>query len=297
MSNSPPTAGLSLDPAPWHGRFPGIRLALLASVTAWAAHMAPGASPLQAQDNPSSGFVEVEVATVGVDLNTGASLALLHADWQEVLPIWIGEVEAGAIADALRGQTPARPMTHDLLSSVLTELGGTLEEIVVHDLRENIYFGTLRIRTPNGMREVDSRPSDALALAVRTGARILAERSLVEGAPDAEFLSVHGERSIVRLRGITVSNIQEEDVERFSLSDEARGIVVLHADDAVGPRGVRRGDLILEVQGEQTTGPSHFLEVVAGVSASSSLEIRVLRDGRERRVEVPARRGQGRIGP
>lgn len=253
--------------------------------------------PVPAHAQANSDLLEVEVATVGVDLNTGAALALLHADWQEVLPIWIGQVEAGAIADALEGRAAVRPMTHDLLASVLEELGGTLEEVIVHDLRENIYIGTLRIRTANGMRDVDSRPSDALALAVRTGARVMAERSLVEGAPDAEFLSVQGERSIVRLRGMTVSTILEQDRERFSLSDDARGLVVLHADRAVGPRGVRRGDVILAVQGEETRAPSQFLDVVAGTSASSTLEVRVLREGQERRVEVAPRRAPGRVGP
>jgi uncharacterized protein len=253
--------------------------------------------PTQGQVAAAGDLMEVEVATVGVDLNTGATLALLHSDWEAVLPIWIGEVEAGAIADALRGQRPPRPMTHDLLTSVLGELGGTLEEIVVHDLRENIYYGTLRIRTSAGLLEVDSRPSDALALAVRTGARVLAERSLIEGAPDAEFLSVQGERSIVRLRGMTVSTILSRDRERFSLPSDVQGLVVLHADQAVGPRGVRRGDVVLEVQGQEIGAPSAFLDAVVGTSPSSSLEIRVLREGEERRVEVPPRRAPGRVGP
>jgi uncharacterized protein len=233
----------------------------------------------------------VEVATVGVDLHTGANLALLHADWQQVLPIWIGEVEAGAIADALQDRHFARPLTHDLLASVLGELGAALEEVIVHDLRENTYYGTLRIRMADGnLKEVDTRPSDGLALAVRTGARIRAERSLVDGAPDADFLSVQGERSIVRLRGMTVSSLLDEDRMRFSIPPEAQGMVVLHAADALGARGVRRGDLILEVQGQEIPGPSRFLDVVSAVSPSNSMEVRVLRDGEELRVEVAPRR-------
>jgi uncharacterized protein len=243
-------------------------------------------------------LLDVEVATVGVDLNTGASLALLHADWQQVLPIWIGENEAAAIANALENRQFPRPLTHDLLATLLGELGAALEEVIVHDLRENTYFGTLRIRLADGSRkEVDTRPSDGLALAVRTGARIRAERSLVENAPDADFLSVQGERSIVRLRGMTVSSVLEEDRERFSIPSGAEGMVVLHAAEAPAARGVRRGDLILEVQGREISGPSRFLDVVASVSPSNSLEVRILRDGEERRVEIAPRRAPGRIGP
>jgi uncharacterized protein len=271
-------------------RLPGSLFPLLA-----AALLVP--LGLTGQSEGDAELMDVEVATVGVDLHTGATLALLHADWREVLPIWIGEVEAGAIADALRGQRPPRPMTHDLLASVLEELGGTLEEVIVHDLQENIYFGTLRIRTSDGLKEVDSRPSDALALAVRTGARVRAARSLVDGAPDAEFLSVHGERSIVRIRGMTVSSVMEEDRERFELPSNPDGLIVLHADEATASRGVRRGDLIVEVEGEPMDRPSRFLEVVAGVSRTSRLEVKVIRDGEEREVEVPPRRAPGRIGP
>lgn len=243
--------------------------------------------------------MEVEVATIAMDIHTGATLALLHADWQEVLPILIGEVEATAIAAALQGQVPPRPMTHDLLASVVAALGGTLEEVLVHDLRQNIYHGTLFIRTRDGVREVDSRPSDALALAVRTGAKLRVARSLIDGAPDAEFVSVQGERSIVRIRGMTVSSVTDEDRERFSLPPRVQGVVVLHADETaggVGGRGVARGDLIVEVGSRPTQQASEFLQVVGSLPRSSPVNLQVMRAGEERTVQLRATRAPGRIG-
>lgn len=240
-------------------------------------------------------WVELRVASVAVDLQTGAPLALLHADWEMVLPIWIGENEAGAISDALRGVRFPRPLTHDLLVAVVESLGGELEEVRVTEMRESTYFGILRIRTGTGVVEVDSRPSDALALAVRTGARIQVAQGLVDGAPDAEFISLDGERPVVRVRGITASSPTSGDRGVFTLP-AGPAVMVLHSDGAVASRGVRRGDLILAVEGEEVDGVRDFLTRVGAVRGDAPLRLRVLREGERREVELPPRRGPGRVG-
>ncbi len=240
-------------------------------------------------------YLDVEVATIAMDLRTGAPLALLHAEWEQVVPIWIGEVEAQAIARARGGIEVPRPQTHDLLAAVVEGMGGTVQEIRVHDLRDNTYFGVVRILVGGEVREIDSRPSDALALAVRTGARIRVATRLVDEFPDVEFISAEGDRAIARVRGITVGTASPSERERFGLPGPTPGVLVLHSDTPVGARGVRRGDLVTEVEGEGVESPAELLDAVLGRPADAPLRMRVLREGEEREVEVPARRPPARL--
>src|SRR5437016_14016748 len=106
---------------------------------------------------------------VRVELPTNNPIVLLReADGDHrVLPIWIGAVEATAIAFALQGVQTQRPMTHDLLKNILDELGATVEGIDITELREGTFYAVIRIRSHGQAHEVSSRPSDAIALPVR----------------------------------------------------------------------------------------------------------------------------------
>src|SRR6267378_5155298 len=107
---------------------------------------------------------------VRVELPTNNPIVLLReADGEHrVLPIFIGAVEATAIAFALQGVVTERPMTHDLMRDVLGELGVTVERVVVTELRQSTYFAELHLRQDENRHTVSSRPSDAIALAART---------------------------------------------------------------------------------------------------------------------------------
>lgn len=98
------------------------------------------------------------------------------------LPIWIGLLEATAIATELEGIKMARPMTHDLLRNVLSELGGTVERIEITDLRDNTYFAVIHVRGEGGARAIDSRPSDAISLALRTKSPIYVAKAVLEAS-------------------------------------------------------------------------------------------------------------------
>jgi uncharacterized protein len=253
------------------------------------------AGAAQEASDAAGEYLTMEVATIGMDLHTGAPLALLHAEWERVLPIWIGEVEAQAIARARQGMVVPRPQTHDLFTSVIEAMGGVLEEVRVHDLRDDTFYGALRIRVGNEIREVDSRPSDALALAVRTGATIAVAAHLLETTSDVDFLSAHGERSIVRMRGVTASNPSPGDAQAYGFPEDRAGVFVLHAESALATRGVRKGDLILEVRGEPVGSVLDFLETLGRQPPSAGVPIRLIRDGEEIGVELPAPRPPGRV--
>lgn len=116
---------------------------------------------------------EVEIAALTLDPNTNSPVVVLKdKNGPDSIPIWIGFVEASAIAMELEKVEVGRPLTHDLAKNILTDLGAELASIEVSDLKENTYFATLHVERGDQNLDIDSRPSDAIALAVRFGAPI-----------------------------------------------------------------------------------------------------------------------------
>lgn len=123
---------------------------------------------------------EVEVVGVRVEMPTNQPLVLLReAEGSRYLPIWIGAVEASAIAFAQQGTESKRPMTHELMRSVIEALGDELREVRIVDVKENIFFALLVFASG---AEVEARPSDSIALALRIGARILCAEDVLDEA-------------------------------------------------------------------------------------------------------------------
>lgn len=101
---------------------------------------------------------------------------------RRVLPILIGLAEANAIQIGLEGVVPPRPLTHDLAVSIVSSLGGTLDRVVVTEVRDHTFFAELRVTTATGEQTISSRPSDAIAIAVRLDTPIFAEEALLDEA-------------------------------------------------------------------------------------------------------------------
>ena len=135
---------------------------------------------------------------------------LKTVDEDRFLPIWIGHAEAAAILMKLQGTDPPRPMTHDLFMEVVSELKGEIVKVTVTELRENTYFAQLTIVQDGREVEVDSRTSDAIALAVRCDAQIFAADQVVEES-SIEFQA--GEEDEVSL--VTASNLADLDPDEF----------------------------------------------------------------------------------
>jgi bifunctional DNase/RNase len=138
---------------------------------------------------------ELTVVGVRVELPSNQPIVLLkESAGDRYLPIWIGAVEATAIAFAQQGIVPARPLTHDLLKDVLEALGAQLEAVLITDLRDGVYYADLKFQDGTA---VSARPSDAIALAIRVGTVIYAEEAVLDTA------------------GIAIADEQETEVERF----------------------------------------------------------------------------------
>ena len=128
-------------------------------------------------------LIEMSIKGLMIDPVTNAPIVLLRDVRQDrVLPIWVGPVEANAIALQIENVTTPRPMTHDLLMRLLQELGARLYRVVISDLRESTFFAYLELRRGAEPLLVDARPSDAIALALRAGAPIFVAESVLENA-------------------------------------------------------------------------------------------------------------------
>jgi bifunctional DNase/RNase len=124
---------------------------------------------------------EMLIYGVSFDLVGKQPIVLLKtADGNKFLPIWIGHPEAAAILMKLQSQAPPRPMTHDLLSDMLEQLGAQIIRITVTELRENTFYAQITLQQDGGEIEIDSRPSDAIALAIRAEAPIFAADRVIE---------------------------------------------------------------------------------------------------------------------
>ncbi len=144
-------------------------------------------------------MIPVQVETVAQDPWNGLVVILRDPDSRKVLPIWIGQPEAYAIALELRGEKMARPLTHDLMKNILVELEVNVVRVVINRVVDKVYFAHIVLEAQGRIREIDSRPSDAIALALRTRTPIYIDGEVLDNLVD---LKIEGEE-------------EQEDLERF----------------------------------------------------------------------------------
>jgi bifunctional DNase/RNase len=136
--------------------------------------------------------IEMTVAAITLDPSNNMPIIILKGVSEEVaIPIWIGLVEASAIATEMEGIKPARPMTHDLLKNVLEALGGRLIRVEVCDLKDNTFYGLLFIKQGEQVVQIDARPSDSIALALRTRAPIFVAREVIDKSQHVDMEALH----------------------------------------------------------------------------------------------------------
>ena len=149
-------------------------------------------------------MIEVEIDSIRVSLMSEHRVIVLKALEEELyLPIWIGPYEAEAIAIRLKNVDISRPLTHDLLNNVIGEMGGDISHIVVNDLRDDTFYALITVHVNGATLEIDSRPSDAIALAVRAGVPIFVADGVMDRA------------SITPEEDITEGSEEEEDLSAF----------------------------------------------------------------------------------
>ncbi|MEE9239875.1 MAG: bifunctional nuclease family protein [bacterium] len=133
-------------------------------------------------------MIEMKVKGLTLDPLTNVPIVILREmEGERALPIWVGIFEAHAIAREIENFQTPRPMTHDLIKNIISGVDGKVNSIVVNDLQDNTFFAEIRIQTNGSEVVIDSRPSDAIALALRMSAPIFVEEKVLEEAKSIEF--------------------------------------------------------------------------------------------------------------
>lgn len=161
-------------------------------------------------------MVRMTVAHLGLDRNSNTPVVVLkEQDGERTLPIWIGAPEANAIALELQGIKPERPLSHDLMKLLVTGLGGELRRVVISGLRENTYVAQLLIYRGAEVFEVDARPSDSIALALRMHAPIFSNEELLERSASGAEPPAPEPTSDPEALKRYLSKLDPEDLGRF----------------------------------------------------------------------------------
>jgi bifunctional DNase/RNase len=162
---------------------------------------------------PAAMLIEMTLAGVRIELPTNSPIVLLReASGERFLPIWIGQPEAAAIAIALQGVVTPRPMTHDLLKNILEEMAVQVDSIVISELRDGTFYALINMQRNGSTYEVSSRPSDAIALAVRLGCKIFANEEVLSEASILIPNEGEEEEEVEKFREF-LENVKPEDFE------------------------------------------------------------------------------------
>ena len=139
--------------------------------------------------------IEVKIRALMMDPNSGTPIIILKdVNSETMLPIWVGAYEANAIALEIEKIAPPRPMTHDLLRNLIVEVGMTVERVVVTSLRDNTFYAVIELSSGDGdSMRLDSRPSDAIALALRADCPIFVDSEVIQASRNSVATDEEGE--------------------------------------------------------------------------------------------------------
>ncbi len=164
-------------------------------------------------------MIEVEVAKLMMDEGRNPVVILKEVDGNRILPIWIASSEANAIGMALAGQSFQRPLTHDLLATMVRSLEATLVKVLIAELQNNTFFATLLLHLRGEQLTVDARPSDSIALALRLGAPVFVAEKLLAAQLDASEVGQLKQSPEERAEELKryVEQLRPEDFGKFQM--------------------------------------------------------------------------------
>jgi bifunctional DNase/RNase len=233
-----------------------------------------------------AGTVETKIKSVIIDPNTQSPVVILEAvSDQRLLPIWIDIAEARAIALELEQVKTPRPLTHDLMRNILNRFGATLERAVITELRNNTYYATLYLRQKGQELQIDARPSDAIALALRMKAPVFAATQVFANSKAVPAPKRVDEAQ--RKLGIQTQDLTAELAALFNVGLES-GVLVADVEPG-GPAaiaGIGRGDIITRIN-DSAIKSTHDVERLLGAGKTpAQLKLEVIKKGKPTTVVV-----------
>ena len=223
--------------------------------------------------------VRMEVRQITMDPLNRAPVVIL-AGAGRVLPIWIGTAEASSIARALAGERLSRPDTHDLIGNLLEGLAAKPERVTITELRDNTFFAVITLKSARGRIDVDSRPSDAIAVALRTGTPIYATPQVLERSVSLHHPTLGTDDSVAMLLGMHVQDMTAELARLFATRGR-EGVLVAHVerDSPASRLGIRRGDVITSVDRQAVRNTRELKRILGPSPGTRAQTLHIQRDG------------------
>ena len=221
----------------------------------------------------------MEVRQVTMDPLSRAPVVIL-AGAGRVLPIWIGAAEARSIARALAGERLSRPDTHDLIGNLLEGLAAKPERVTITELRDDTFFAIITLKTRRRRIDVDSRPSDAIAVALRTGTPIYATPEVLERSVALDHPALRTDDGIAMLLGMHLQDMTAE-LARLLATRRQEGVLVAHveSDSPASRVGVRRGDVITGVDRRAVRNTRELKKILGPSPGKRAQTLHIQRDG------------------
>ncbi len=232
------------------------------------------------------GTVETKIKTLMMDPNTQSPVVILEsiAD-KRLLPIWIDIPEARAIALELERVKVPRPLTHDLLRDVLNRVGATLERAVITDLKNSTYYALLYLKLKGQEFQIDARPSDAIALALKMNAPVFVS-SHVFAKAKAVPAPKRADETQLKL-GVEAQDLTADLAALFDVGVTS-GIVVA-AVDAGSPAataGIQRGDIIIKANDAAIKSTSDLENLIQSIKAPAKVTLEIMKKGKPVTVQI-----------
>jgi bifunctional DNase/RNase len=229
-------------------------------------------------------FVEMEVKGVSLDaIGQNPVVILVDKEAKKALPIWVGLLEANAIDKELRNVTSPRPMTHDLLHSILTQSQVKVKEVKIVDLKDNTYYATLFLKMNKGVIEVDARPSDAIILALKSKTPIYVSTWIL----DKQGIALTQKSALGERFGIRIQELTPALASNFNFKGQ-KGVLVSEviSGSPSEASGIKAGDIISKVNSKELGSVQEFEEIFDTAKASDLLRILLFRDDKFKEVDL-----------
>jgi len=228
-------------------------------------------------------FIEMEVKGVRLDaIGQSPVVILADKDGKKALPIWIGLLEANAIDKELKNITSPRPMTHDLLHSILAQAQVKVREVKIVDLKDHTYYAKLFLTLNKKLIEVDARPSDAIILALKSKTPIFVLATILDAQGITLAKKNTGERYGIRIQELTPSL-----ASHFNFKGQ-KGVLVSEviSGSASEVSGIKTGDIITKVDLKEVGSVQEFEEAFDAVKAGDSIQMTLFRDDKFQEVNL-----------
>jgi len=229
-------------------------------------------------------FVEMEVKGVSLDaIGQNPVVILVDKEAKKALPIWIGLLEANAIDKELRNVISPRPMTHDLLHSILTQAHVKLEEVKIVNLKDNTYYATLLLKINKGVVEVDARPSDAIVIALKSKTPIFVSTKIL----DEQGITFTKKEAFGERYGIRIQQLTSSLASNFNFKGK-KGVLVAEVlpGSVSESSGIKAGDIITKVDSKEVGTIQQFEEMFDTARPGDSLRILLFRDDKFKEVDL-----------